>query len=144
VTPERIAFVLTALAAVVVVLTRVRMTSREEEAAGRVDIPRALVNVHTTFGVLALVLWGAFVLGQVDLISDVHKVYAYVGLGCWWITTVAGLLILMRWVPAHGRHASGPAVDSWGEGPGLSILGHVGLLVGSIVWTYLLIADKLT
>jgi amino acid transporter len=138
VTPERIAFVLTALAAVVVVLTRVRMASREEEAAGRLDIPRGLVNVHTIFGVLALGLWGTFIL------ADVDTVYGYAGLGCWWITTIAGLLILMRWLPAHGRHAADPAADSWGEGPGLSILGHVGLLVGSVVWTYLLIADKIT
>jgi hypothetical protein len=137
VTPDRIAFVLTALAAVVVVLTRVRMSSGEEEAAGRIDIPHGLVNVHTLFGVLALGLWGTFIL------ADVDTVVGYVGLACWWITTVAGLLILLRWVPARGRHASGPAADSWGEGPGLSILGHVGLLVGSIVWTYLLIADKL-
>jgi hypothetical protein len=138
VTPERIAFVLTALAAVVVVLTRVRMASGEEEAAGRVDIPRVLVNVHTIFGVLALGLWGTFLLGDVD------TVYGYAGLACWWITTVAGLLILLRWMPARGRHAQGPAADSWGEGPGLSVLGHVGLLVGSIVWTYLLFADKLS
>lgn len=137
-TPERIAFVLTALAAVVVVLTRVRMASGDEDAAGRLDIPRGLVNVHTIFGVLALVLWGTF------LLADVSTVIGWVGLGCWWITTVAGLLILLRWVPARGRHASGPATDSWGEGPGLSVLGHVGLLVGSIIWTYLLIADKLT
>ena len=137
-TPERVAFVLTALAAVVVVLTRVRMASREEVAAGRIDIPRALVNLHSIFGVLALGLWGTFIL------RDVDDVYGYAGLVCWWITTVVGLLILMRWMPAHGRHASGPAADSWGEGPGLSILGHVGLLVGSIVWTYLMVADKLT
>jgi hypothetical protein len=114
------------------------MASGEEEAAGRVDIPRALVNLHTIFGVLALALWGAYLLGGVD------KVYGYAGLACWWVTTVVGLLILLRWVPARGRHASGPAADSWGEGPGLSVLGHVGLLVGSIVWTYLLFADKLT
>jgi hypothetical protein len=138
VTPERIAFVLTALAAVVVVLTRVRMASGEEEAAGRLDIPRGLVNVHTIFGVLALLLWGTF------LLADVRTVVGWVGLACWWITTVAGLLILLRWLPARGRHASGPATDSWGEGPGLSVLGHVGLLVGSIIWTYMLIADKLT
>jgi hypothetical protein len=139
VTPERIAFVLTALAAVVVVLTRVRLASREEVAAGRLDIPRGLVNVHTTFGVLALGLWGYFLLA-----TSPDKTYGYAGLGAWWITTVAGLLILLRWLPAHGRHASGPAADSWGEGPGLSVLGHVGLLVGSVVWTYLLVADKLT
>jgi amino acid transporter len=138
VTPDRIAFVLTALAAVVIVLTRVRMTSRDEDAAGRVDIPLVLVNVHTIFGVLALGLWGTYLLAGVD------KVYGWAGLACWWVTTVAGLLILARWLPARGRHASGPAADSWGEGPGLSVLGHVGLLVGSIVWTYLLVADKLT
>jgi hypothetical protein len=138
VTPDRIAFVLTALAAVVIVLTRVRMTSRDEDAAGRVDIPLVLVNVHTIFGVLALGLWGTYLLAGVD------KVYGWAGLACWWVTTVAGLLILARWLPARGRHASGPAADSWGEGPGLSVLGHVGLLVGSIGWTYLLVADKLT
>jgi hypothetical protein len=138
VTPERIAFVLTALAAVVVVLTRVRLASGDEEAAGRIDIPRGLVNVHTIFGVLALLVWGTF------LFADVDAVYGYAGLACWWITTVAGLLILARWMPAHGRHASGPAADSWGEGPGLSVLAHVGLLVGSIVWTYLLVAGKLS
>lgn len=137
-TPERIAFVLTALGAVVIVLTRVRMASGEEEAAGRIDIPHSFVNVHTIFGVLALGLWGTF------LFADVDTVYGYAGLACWWVTTFAGLLILTRWLPAHGRHASGPASDSWGEGPGLSVLAHVGMLVGAIVFTYLLIADKLT
>ena len=137
-TPERIAFVLTALAAVVIVLTRVRLASGDEEAAGRLDIPRSVVNVHTGFGVLALALWGTF------LLADVSSTLGYAGLVCWWVTTVAGLLILLRWMPARGRHAAGPAADSWGEGPGLSILGHVGLLVGSIVWTYLIVAGKLT
>ena len=137
-TPERIAFVLTALAAVVIVLTRVRMASRDQGAAGRSDIPHTLVNVHTIFGGLALVLWGTF------LFAGVNTLYGYAGVACWWVTTAAGLLILMRWLPAHGRHASEPASDSWGEGPGLSVLGHVGMLVGSVVWTYLLVAGKLT
>jgi hypothetical protein len=139
VTSERIAFVLTALAAVVVVLTRVRLSSAGEAAAGNLAIPRSLVNVHTVFGVLALAGWCTF------LFSDAGgTLLGYAGLLCWWVTTVAGLLILVRWVPARGRHASAPASDSWGEGPGLSVLGHVGLLVGSIVWTYLLLAGKLS
>lgn len=137
-TPERIAFVLTALAAVVVVLTRLRLASGDEEAAGRLDIPRGLVNMHSIFGVLALGLWVTF------LFADIDTSIGYAGLACWWLTTIAGLLILMRWLPAHGRHAAGPAADSWGEGPGLSVLAHVGLLVGSIVWTYLLVAGKLS
>ena len=136
-TPERIAFVLTALAAVVVVLTRVRMASGDEEAAGRLDVPRSLVNVHSLFGVLALGVWGAF-------LWDGERLLGYAGLACWWVTTVAGLLILLRWIPARGRHASGPAADSWSEGPGRSVLAHVGMLAGSIVWTYLFFADKLT
>ncbi|MGO4258065.1 hypothetical protein [Marmoricola sp. RAF53] len=137
-TPDRIAFVLTALAAVVVVLTRVRLAAGDEDAAGRFAVPRGLVNLHTVAGTLALVLWGTF------LLADVRTWIGYAGLLCWWVTTAAGLLILVRWLPAHGRHASGPASDSWGDGPGLSVLGHVGLLVGSIVWTYLLVSGKLT
>lgn len=137
-TPERIAFVLTALAAIVVVLTRVRLASGPEEAAGRLDIPRGLVNVHTVFGVLALGLWGSF------LVAGLRSWVGYAGVAAWWVTAGAGLLILLRWLPARGRHAAGPASDSWGEGPGLSVLGHVGLLIGSAVWTYLLVSGKLT
>jgi hypothetical protein len=136
VTPERISVVLTALAAVVVVLTRVRMAG--SVAAGRLDVPHRLVNVHTLFGVPALVLWGSFL-----LVDSLSTAVGYAGLLCWWITTVAGLLLLVRWVPAHGRHAADPAADSWGEGPGLSVLGHVGLLIGSLVWTWFLVSGKI-
>lgn len=136
-TPERIALVLTALAAIVVLLTRVRLASGDEGGAGRLDIPRSVVNVHTLFGVLALGLWTTF------LLAEVRTWIGYAGLASWWVTTAAGLLVLLRWLPARGRHASGPASDSWGEGPGLSVLGHVGMLVGSVVWTYLLVSGKL-
>jgi len=49
---------------------------------------------------------------------------------------VIGLLILLRWVPSRGKHASDSADDSWSEGPGLSILAHVGMLVGVCVFTW--------
>jgi hypothetical protein len=137
VNPERISLVLTGLAAVVVVLTRVRLAP-DRGAAGRLDVPHRLVNVHTLFGVPALLLWGSFL-----LVDSLRAVVGYAGLLCWWVTTVAGLLLLVRWVPAHGRHASGPAADSWGEGPGLSVLGHVGLLIGSLVWTWFLVSGKI-
>lgn len=136
-TPERIAFVLTALAAIVIVLTRVRLSSHEEDAAGRLDIPRTLVNLHTGFGVVALALWGYFLLGDAD------RLIGTLGLVAWWLTAIVGLLILMRWLPARGKHAADASADSWGEGPGLSVLGHVGLVVGSVVWTVFLVTDKL-
>ena len=45
-------------------------------------------------------------------------------------TAVAGLLILVRWLPSRGKHAAEAREDTWSEGPGLSILAHVGMLVG--------------
>ncbi|HET7684464.1 MAG TPA: hypothetical protein VFK34_12440 [Marmoricola sp.] len=136
-TPERIAFVLTALAAVVVVLTRVRLASSGEGGAGRLGIPGTLVNLHTGFGVVALVLWGWFLLG------DPGDLVGWLGLLCFWATAVFGLMILARWLPAKGRHAAEASSDSWGEGPGLSVLAHVGMVVGCVVWTTFLVAGKL-
>lgn len=132
----RITVVLTVLAAVVVILTRVRLAKDGGAAAGRLSIPTGILNLHTGAGVPALLIWTAFlVMGNVLL--------GWLGLLLWWVTVVAGLLILLRWMPAHGRHSSGPAADTWGEGPGLSILAHVGLLVGACIWTAFMVLGKL-
>jgi hypothetical protein len=136
VTPFRITLVLTVLAAVVVVLTRVRLSRNDGVAAGRLSIPRALLNTHTGAGVPALLVWTSFLVTGRDLLG-------WVGLLLWWVTVGAGLLILARWLPAHGRHSSAPVADTWGEGPGLSVLAHVGLLVGVIVFTALLAVGQL-
>ena len=128
-----IVYVLTALAAVVVVLTRLRM--RGGKGAARVFVGRALLNVHTAAGVLALVVWVAFLLSPEG--SDLGSAAVGVlGLGLWWVVTVAGLLMLVRWVPSHGRHAAEATSDSWSEGPGLSVLAHVGMLAGVLVFTW--------
>jgi hypothetical protein len=136
VTPLLITWVLTALAAVVVVLTRVRLSREEGDAAGRISIPKGVLNLHTVAGVPALLLWVVFLVTEIDLLGSI-------GLVLWWVTVAAGLLVLARWVPAKGKHSSGPATDSWGEGPGLSVLAHVGLLVGALIWTAFLILDKI-
>ena len=135
-TPLLITWVLTLLAAVVVVLTRVRLSRDDGDAAGRIAIPKAVLNLHTIAGVPALVVWVAFLLTGTTVLG-------VVGLLLWWVTVVAGLLVLLRWLPAKGRHSSGPASDSWGEGPGLSVLAHVGLLVGAVIWTVFLALDKI-
>ena len=57
-------------------------------------------------------------------------------LAFWWITAICGLLILVRWLPARGRHAPRAPSDTWSDGPGLSVLAHVGMLVGVLVFTY--------
>lgn len=134
-TPLLATIVLTALAAVVVVLTRVRLAGGGE-AAGRLSIPTNVLNMHTYAGVPALLMWIGFLLTGIDLLGAI-------ALLAWWVTVLAGLLILARWMPAKGRHASGPAADTWGEGPGLSVLAHVGLFVGVTVFTILFLVGSI-
>ena len=127
-----VTYVLTALAAVVVVLTRVRM--RGGQGAGRFHVGSRLLDVHTVTGVLALISWTVFLVLPEDATS--RSSVGIVGLGFFWVVTIAGLLILVRWLPSHGRHASEGRQDRWSDGPGLSVLAHVGMLVGVIVFTY--------
>lgn len=127
-----IVYVLTALAAVVVVLTRLRM--RGGQGAGRAHVGQRLLDVHTGAGVLALVVWTVFLLAPESSAAGSSTV-GIVGLGLWWVVTVAGLLVLVRWLPSRGRHASEARQDTWSEGPGLSVLAHVGMLVGVLVFT---------
>jgi hypothetical protein len=131
-----ITWVLTVLAAVVVVLTRVRLSKDDGAAAGRIAIPHSVLNLHTIAGVPALVLWVVYLVTKVEVIG-------WIAIVLWWVTVVAGLLVLARWVPARGKHSSAPATDTWGEGPGLSVLAHMGLLVGVVIFTAFLALDKL-
>lgn len=127
--PEYIVYVLTFLSAVVVVLTRVRLS--QAQAAGQHQVGMGTVNAHAAFGVVALVLWVAFLVTGHDM-----SLVGVVALFFYWLTALAGLMILLRWVPSRGKHASDTADDRWSEGPGLSVLAHVGMLVGVLVFTW--------
>ena len=131
---EVLVYVLTALAAVVVVLTRLRL-SGEGSAAGRLQISQQLLFTHTVVGALALVVWVLFLAFPADSLPG-GSAAGIVAIGLWWVTTIVGLLVLARWLPARGKHAQPVATDSWSKGPGLSLLAHVGLLVGVLVFTY--------
>ena len=131
---EVLVYVLTPLAAVVVVLTRLRL-SGGGSAAGRLQISHRLLWLHTVAGVLALVLWVLFLAFPADTLLGGSAV-GIVAIGLWWVTTIAGLLVLARWLPARGRHAQPAETDSWSKGPWLSVLAHVGLLIGTLVFTY--------
>ncbi len=127
--PEYIVYVLTFLSAVVVVLTRIRLS--QARAAGQHQVGMGTVNVHSAFGVVALVLWVVFLVTGHD-----SSLLGVVALFFYWLTALAGLMILLRWLPSRGRHASDSADDRWSEGPGLSILAHIGMLVGVVVFTW--------
>ena len=131
---EVVVYILTALAAVVVVLTRLRLGG--EGGAGRLEVAAvAGQRPHrrrrararrpgwsTCSPTRRRPLGGALV--------------GIVALALWWVTTVAGLLILVRWLPSRGKHADQAREDTWSEGPGLSLLAHVGMLAGVLVFTY--------
>ncbi len=129
-----IVYTLTALAGLVVVLTRLRLGG-ESKSAGRLQISRALLNTHTISGFSALMTWTVFLLTGTGE-RDSNAMIGIAGLALFWITTIAGLMILVRWMPSRGKHAAAPVDDDWSEGPGLSILAHVGMLVGVCVFTW--------
>jgi hypothetical protein len=133
VSTDVIVYVLTGLALVVVVLTRLRMG--RGQGAGHAYVGKLLLNFHTGAGVLALVSWVLFLISDEDSFLG-GSVVGIVALALWWVVTVCGLLMLVRWLPSSGRHASEGFQDSWSEGPGLSILAHVGMLVGVCIFTW--------
>ncbi len=130
---EVVVYILTALAAVVVVLTRVRLGG--EGGAGRLEVGSGLLNVHTVAGTLALICWVTFLFAD-DETPLGGQVMGIVAIALWWVTTLAGLLVLVRWLPSRGKHATKAKEDTWSEGPGLSLLAHVGMLAGVLVFTY--------
>jgi len=125
--------VLTVLAAVVVVLTRLRLSG--SQAAGTLQVGRRLLDLHTVAGVLALVVWTVFLLAGDDTVLG-GPTAGIVAIGLWWIVALAGLAILMRWLPARGKHAAAGSGDGWSKGPWLSLLAHLGMVVGVGVFTW--------
>ncbi|MEZ0577744.1 hypothetical protein [Nocardioides sp. MH1] len=128
-------WLLTGLAAVVVLLTRMRLSS-EQSQSGHAVVPLSVVNAHTLVGVAALAVW-------IYYLTSPDGMWGLAGLGLWWIEVGLGLLILARWMSRPSKHAADTTGDSWAEGPALSILGHIGLLLGVGFFTWIVIADKL-
>lgn len=128
-----VVWILTALAAVAIVLTRLRLSG--DGAAGRFSISRRLPLTHFVSGTIALVLWlGVLVFPEDSVVGG--PLVGIAAIACWWLTAICGLLILARWLPAKGRHVPDAAGDSWSDGPGLSLLAHLGMVVGVLVFTY--------
>lgn len=125
-------YILTALSTLVVVLTQLRL---RRDTSGHFAISERLVNVHTATGAVAWIVWVLFLVSPGDSATG-SELAGIVALALWWAAVVIGLLILARWLPSKGRHADAGKTDSWTKGPWLSMLAHIGLLVGVLVWTY--------
>jgi hypothetical protein len=137
---SNVTWFLTALGAVVVLLTRVRLGGRGTGETGRASgvaaYSSALLRAHTLVGTAALGLW---ILALVTTRQEI----AFVALLAWWLLSIVGLLLLARWLPSGGRHAEDKATDAWGEGAGLSILGHLGMVIGVAYFTFIVFTQRL-
>lgn len=130
-----VVYVLTGLGAVVVALTRLRLGGSHQGGARRVDVGSTWLLLHTVLGALALVVWLVFLIAPEESVPG-DPLVGIVALGLWWAVAVAGLMILVRWLPSKGRHAVAAAEDEWSSGPGLSLLAHLGMVVGVGVFTW--------
>lgn len=127
-------YLLTALATVVIVLTQLRL-GRGAGGARRTHVGELLVRVHGIAGVLALLIWVAFLVAGPES-SLGSSAAGIIALALWWVVALTGLLILVRWLPSRGRHAASATEDRWSSGPGLSVLAHGGMLFGVCVFTW--------
>ena len=103
-------WMLTGLAAVVVLLTRMRL-SNERQQSGHAMVPLTIVNAHTLVGVVALGVWIYYLTSPDDLVG-------VIALGVWWVEVGIGMLILARWVSRPGKHAADATGDTLGAGAG--------------------------
>ena len=132
---SNVTWFLTALGAVVVLLTRVRLGGTVVDGtghgAGRHGYSAVLLRLHTSVGVITLLGW------VVALVTGLREI-ALVVLAGWWLLTLVGLLLLARWLPSHAKTLEDAQTDAWGSGAGLSVLGHVGMLVGVSYFTFII------
>jgi hypothetical protein len=135
VTLDNVLWMLTALGAVVVLLTRMRLSA--EHQAGHAQIPMSVLNAHTVMGVVAIAVWVYYL--NHDSPSGLLGLGA---LSAWWLEAIIGVLILARWLPGAGKHAAEATDDSWAQGPSLSILGHVGMVLGVAFFTFCVLTGK--
>jgi hypothetical protein len=137
---SNVTWFLTALGAVVVLITRVRLGSTVVDGtghgAGRHGYSATLLQLHTVVGVITLIGW------VVALVTGRREI-ALIMLAGWWLLTVVGLLLLARWLPSAGKHSEDTQSDAWGSGAGLSVLGHVGMLVGVCYFTFVAVTERL-
>ncbi len=133
---DDVLWMLTALAAVVILLTRMRLSANARQT-GHAQIPGSILNAHTVLGVTALVVWVYYLTSPSDNLG-------LVTVALWWLEVLVGILILLRWLPGAGRHSAPSVDDSWATGPSLSILGHVGMLLGVAFMTYCVLSGKVT
>ena len=116
---EIIVYILTVLAAVVVVLTRLRLGQAATPPPASSRSAGGCLLLHTASGAVALVLWVVFLAFPRRTRSSAARWSGSWRSGFFWLTAIVGLLILMRWLPTRGKHAVGQRRRQLERGPGV-------------------------
>lgn len=119
-------YLATALVAVVVALTWLRLRAADLHTG------RFVPRLHVIAGLVGLVVWVVFLVFPVGspLGSSLAGV---VGLFFLWLVVVAGIFLMVRWLPSRGKHAGAGNHRRGGTGPALSVVVHMSTLV-LVVW----------
>lgn len=96
------------------------------------------LHLHTAFGVVGFVLWMTFLIAPESSALG-GSVVGIVGLGCWWVVCVVGLMLIQSARPGGGRRA---AAVRRGGGQLVAASVHVGMLVAWVVCTWAYAVNK--
>lgn len=117
-----IVYLITFLSLAVVVGTRLRLRGGSS----------AWLRLHTALGLVGFVIWLVFLIAPSSSRAG-GSVVGLVGLGCWWVVSVVGLMLIPSARPGGGRRA---VSVRRGGGHVLATLVHVGMVVAWLVCTW--------
>ncbi|MGO1167449.1 MAG: hypothetical protein ACTMHL_12630 [Janibacter sp.] len=132
-----LAWILVALGALVLVLTPLRLR-RARGQEGMTNFAPWVLNLHTLaafigLGLITLRLLGVHESGAATWAAIIAMVVA----------ALIGLSFLARWRRSGSRHSVDFEGDTWTRGPWLSQLAHIGFVIGTLIFTWMLLGDTI-
>ncbi len=124
---ELVAGALTVVAGLIVLFTALRLRNSHGSVA---------LFLHTWLGLIGVATWLTFVFAPDDNVLG-GALMGVIGLGCWWVVSLAGFVLTFQHLPrrGHGKRVADVADDpsSWTASPWLSALLHLAVF-GIALW----------
>jgi hypothetical protein len=123
------AYVIAVLSLVVVLGTRLQLRGA----------PSGWLLVHTVVGVVGFVLWIVF-LAMPETSFFGGSLFGVIALGCWWVVSVVGLVLLAGLRSGGGRRV---ASTRRGTGAALAAVVHLAVLAAWVLCTWAYATKKI-
>lgn len=124
-----VSYVLTGLAALIMVWTRLRL-SQARGRSSRSNAPSGLLTIYATCAALALIGWILFLVFPEGSVAG-DPLVGIVGLFFWWLGALIGLRMVTR-RPARGKHAAAAQTPAYGS----LLVAHLVLIFVVSYFTY--------